>query len=172
MVEIHSDDYHDFVIKSGKLIGEFDQMYQKSKEIPWHQDKQVDWLDIRLVTELLKEYSPFDGITEFGCGLGYFLEILKRILGKEGCKCVGYDVSPTCCKKAKEIFSDFEFRMLDLMEYERNETREEKRREEPLRYTRYSLVCFSKNGKCREEYCGYDGETRPFTYFPEFPPFG
>jgi len=40
MVKINSDDYHDYVIKNGKLIGEFDQMYLKSKNIPWHQDKQ------------------------------------------------------------------------------------------------------------------------------------
>ena len=54
MSKMNSDDYHDFVIKDGKLIGEFDLMYKKSKDIPWHQDKQKDWLDIRLTIELLK----------------------------------------------------------------------------------------------------------------------
>lgn len=115
MANINSDDYHNFVIKNGKLIGEFKQMYQKSKEIPWHQDKQKDWIDIRVAIQLLKEYSPFDYICDFGCGLGYFLDILKRNVGAQGCTLVGSDISPTCLKKAKEIFPNIEFYELDLM---------------------------------------------------------
>jgi|TARA_B100000315_G_scaffold178802_1_gene167474 hypothetical protein len=40
--EIKSDDYHDYVIKDGRLIGEFEQMYKNSRDIPWHQDRQED----------------------------------------------------------------------------------------------------------------------------------
>ena len=115
MVDINSSNYHDFVIKDGKFIGEFEQMYVKSKDIPWHQDKQENWLDIRLTIQLLKEYSPFDYICDFGCGLGYFLDILKRKVGTPECKLVGYDASPTCLKKAKVIFPTIKFYMLDLM---------------------------------------------------------
>lgn len=167
MVEINSDDYHDFVIKGGKLIGEFDQMYQKSKGIPWHQDEQANWLDIRLVIEFLKEHAPFDSITDFGCGLGYFLEISKRTIGKEGGRCFGYDVSSTCCKKAKELFPDFQFGVLDLMRYE-NKTKQATARQKPLYDTRLSLVRFPTNEERCDEYCGYDGERKPFAYFPEF----
>ena len=42
---IHSEDYHDYVFKNGKLVGEMEQMYQKSKDIPWHQDKASEHLD-------------------------------------------------------------------------------------------------------------------------------
>ena len=115
MVEINSIDYHDYVIKNGKLIGEFEQMYQKAKNIPWHQNKQENWIDIRIIIELLKEYSPFDSITDFGCGLGYFLEILKKFVGTPSSRAIGYDISPTCCKKASEIFPQYEFHVLDLM---------------------------------------------------------
>ena len=114
-MNINSTDYHDFVIKNGKLIGEFEQMYQKSEGIPWHQDDQDDWLDIRLTTELLKEYAPFDYICDVGCGLGYILDILKRNVGKSGSQLVGYDISPTSLVKAKEIFPDIETHKLDLM---------------------------------------------------------
>ncbi len=39
-----SDDYHDYVIKDGKYIGLYEDMYKYSKEIPWHQDKMaLDW---------------------------------------------------------------------------------------------------------------------------------
>ena len=115
MVEINSTDYHDYVIKNGKLVGEFEQMYQKSKNVPWHQDGQENWLDIRLTVELLMEYSPFDSIIDFGCGLGYFLNILKKNVGSSKVKTTGYDISQTCCEKAKEIFPDFDFRVFDLM---------------------------------------------------------
>jgi SAM-dependent methyltransferase len=115
MTIINSNDYHDYVIKDGKLIGEFDQMYKNSKDIPWHQDKQEDKLDIRLDLELLKEYSPFDYICDLGCGLGYFLDQMKRILGAEKTRLVGYDISRTCCEKGKVLFPHIDFCELDLM---------------------------------------------------------
>lgn len=115
MAEIDSVDYHDFVIRQGELIGEFEQMYRKSQSTPWHQDEQEDWLDVRLAVDLLRDHAPFQHICDFGCGLGYFLDILRRRLGAEKCCAVGYDVSETCCKDAKEKFSEFDFRVLDLM---------------------------------------------------------
>src|SRR3989304_10537934 len=120
MVEINSDDYHDFVIKNGQLIGEFEQMYGKAKDVPWHQDKQEDWLDIRLTIEMLRKYSPFDYICDFGCGLGFFLEILKRKVGTTKSRLFDLDVSPTCCRKAKEIFPNIEFCVFDLMKDDNN----------------------------------------------------
>ena len=129
MVEINSTDYHDFVIKNKKLIGEFDQMYQKSREVPWHQDKQVEWLDIRLTLELLKQYSPFDYICDFGAGLGYFLDILKRNVGTRKCNLIGFDISLACCKKGKKLFPDIRFVTLDLIAESNNIFQEKKRKE-------------------------------------------
>lgn len=124
MTDIKSNDYHDFVIKDGKLIGEFEQMYEKSDSIPWHQDEQDDWLDVRLALELLKEYAEekpdttlgFDTIVDFGCGLGYFLDILEYYVGSYPCNTIGYDVSATCCEKARKIFPNTTFNVLDLMQ--------------------------------------------------------
>ena len=31
--------YQDYVIKDGTLIGNFEEMYHESSEIPWHQDE-------------------------------------------------------------------------------------------------------------------------------------
>lgn len=115
-LEIDSVDYHDFVIKDGKLIGEFEQMYQKSQAVPWYQDNQADWIDVRVTVELLRKYAPFDYICDFGCGLGYFLKVLSSELGSKTCEVAGYDISPTCCEKAKKIFPSFQFRPLNLME--------------------------------------------------------
>jgi SAM-dependent methyltransferase len=118
MTKINSDDYHDFVIKNGKLIGEFDQMYKMSKDIPWHQDKQEDWLDIRLTIELLKGHGPFACICDFGSGLGFFLDILSKYVAKDKVRLFGFDVSPTCCEKAKLLFPNIEFQVFDLSSYD------------------------------------------------------
>ena len=148
MTIINSIDYHDYVIKDVQLIGEFDQMYRNSQAVPWHQDKQEDKLDIRLTLELLKEYSPFDYICDLGCGLGYFLDQMKRILGLETTRLVGYDISPACCKKGKSLFSKMDFHELDLMAI--NHVISKKKivdhytaRKEIICPQRDSLVCFS-----------------------------
>lgn len=116
MVNINSVDYHDFVIKDGRLVAEFEQMYVKSRDIPWHQDEQEDWLDVRLTIQLLEEYAPFDYICDFGCGLGYFLDILKKKVGTPECKLIGYDISPTALQKAKDFFPYINFHEMDLTE--------------------------------------------------------
>lgn len=117
-----SDDYHDYVIRNGKLIGDFESMYRYSREIPWHQDKQDDWIDVRLTRELLKDLGQFDEIHDLGCGLGYYLAILHSMLGG---RAVGYDISETACEKARALFPSFEFHTLDLTQGTlRNETGE------------------------------------------------
>ncbi len=137
MVEINSDDYHEYVIKDGKLIGEFDQMYRKSGNIPWHQDEQENWLDIRLTIELLKEYGPFREISDFGSGYGYFLKQIARYCGTNDSALYGYDVSKTACEKGSSIFPDIVFNQFDLMgDYTKDEL-EEKRREEKIN----ALLC-------------------------------
>ena len=35
-----SKDYHDYVFRDGKLVGEFEAIYQNSEGVPWHQDEQ------------------------------------------------------------------------------------------------------------------------------------
>ncbi len=114
-MEINSDDYHDFVFKNGKLIGEFEQMYQKSKNIPWHQDKHAARLEHKITLAIASTVSPFDEICDIGCGLGYFLDALK-MLGTDDCKLTGFDVSQTAIKRAKEIFPDFNFKVIDVTE--------------------------------------------------------
>ena len=131
MVEISSDDYHDYVIKNGKLIGEFDQMYRKSRNTPWHQDEQKNWLDIRLAIEFLKEYGPFGQISDFGSGYGYFLNQIAQHCGTDNSFLCGYDVSETASEKGRALFPDITFRQFDLMaeytDYELEEKKKKKR---------------------------------------------
>lgn len=109
-----SKDYHDYVIKNGELIGDFENMYKFSESIPWHQNEQDNWKDVLLSLCILRSYSPFKNIYDIGCGLGYFANILYKNLGYEETSVTGYDVSTTACNKAKIMFPKFNFYTLDI----------------------------------------------------------
>jgi SAM-dependent methyltransferase len=110
-----SKDYHDYVFKGGRLVGQFDAMYRHSSDVPWHQNDQSTWLDVKLGMELLREYGPFTRIHDFGCGLGYFLDLLGAAVGMPDCLLTGSDVSPTACAKASQLFPRAKFNVQDLM---------------------------------------------------------
>lgn len=76
-----SKDYHDYVFKNGKLVGDFEGMYRHSAAVPWHQNKQAGWIDVRLTKEFLKDLKPFDEIHDYGCGLGFYLALIYKIMG-------------------------------------------------------------------------------------------
>lgn len=116
----HSKDYHDYVFRDGKLIAEFEAMYRYSLGVPWHQDEQDDWIDVRLTVEMLRGIGPFDEIHDLGCDLGYYLALMHRSLGATGCRGFGYDIAGTACAKAKGAFPGFNFQMLDLTSVPRN----------------------------------------------------
>jgi SAM-dependent methyltransferase len=112
---METKDYHDYIFKNGKLFGQFEEMYKEATSIPWHQDEQDNWLDIKLTISLLKTKKPYDFILDFGSGLGYFLNILKRTVASESSKMVGFDISKTACDKAKNLFPEYHFYVNDLM---------------------------------------------------------
>jgi hypothetical protein len=121
-----STDYHDYVFSNGKLVGEFDEMYRNSACVPWHQDEQEHWIDVRLTKELLQDLGRFDQIHDFGCGTGHYLDlIVKHSLTHNG-KSYGYDVSPTACEIAASLFPHSNFSVLDLTD-ERRTTNDERR---------------------------------------------
>jgi SAM-dependent methyltransferase len=110
-----SKDYHDYVFKDGLLVGQFDAMYRHAVEVPWHQNEQSAWLDIRLSIELLREYGPFTRIHDFGCGLGYFLDLLGAAVGTPDCVLTGSDILPTAGAKASKLFPRAKFIVQNLM---------------------------------------------------------
>ena len=107
-------DYHDYVFRDGELVAEFEEMYRNSAEVPWHQDQQEDWVDVRLTVEMLADLAPFDEIHDLGCGLGHYLAILRDRLGAPECRCFGFDISETAVSQAAERFPNFHFATLDL----------------------------------------------------------
>ena len=52
-------------------MAEFEEMYRNSSAMPWFQDEQGNWIDVRLTKEMLRDLGKFDEIHDFGCGTGY-----------------------------------------------------------------------------------------------------
>lgn len=112
MNEINSTDYHDYVIKDGKLIAQFEQMYKNASVIPWRQNQQESWIDVRLTKELLEDEKNISRVIDYGCGTGHYLDILVRSMGGSG---LGFDISETAVVKAQSNFPDYSFKTRDLM---------------------------------------------------------
>lgn len=109
-----STDYHDYVFRDGKVLGEFEEMYRNSTVTPWHQDEQQGWIDVRLTIEMLRDFGRFQSIHDFGCGTGHCLDLMmKNFLAPDG-KGYGYDISATSCAKAASLFPCNDFSVLDL----------------------------------------------------------
>jgi len=118
---VNSDDYHDYVFKDGKLIGEFEQMYQKSNQISWHQDKDPDRLDCKIALNILETRAPYQSILDVGCGLGYFTNEISKFC-KEKRSTFGIDISPAAVRKAQKLFPRIRFEVLDISEDLMNKT--------------------------------------------------
>jgi len=98
-----SADYHDYVFRDGKLIGDFEGMYRHSTGTPWHQDEQENWIDVRLTCQMLQDLGLFDEVHDLGCGLRDYLASMRKQLGTETCTCFGYDISASLSQSAAEI---------------------------------------------------------------------
>jgi SAM-dependent methyltransferase len=110
----YSKDYHDYVFREGKLVAEFENMYRYSDGTPWNQDKQENWMDVRLTAEFMKDVGPYAEIHDLGCGLGHYLALMCVRLGTQGCRGFGYDISESACIKAGQLFPQYRFKQMDL----------------------------------------------------------
>jgi len=99
--------YQDYVIKGGRLIGDFDGMYRNSSEVPWHQDKTVNSVFSDHTVTLIRRLSP-SSVLDVGCGLGYMLNRLMQEV-TDIKKAVGLEISESAVMKARGMFPDIEF---------------------------------------------------------------
>jgi SAM-dependent methyltransferase len=106
--------YQDYVIKDGKLVGEFEAMYQDFDN-PWDQSFREDSVLSKSVVENILRQGGFKRPYEIGCGLGYFVEKMRTICGAGG----GIDVSSTAIEKARAKFPKCHFDDGDILEVDK-----------------------------------------------------
>lgn len=116
MEEKEKKTYHDYVIKDGKLIAKFDEMYSEFDD-PWIQSTQPNKYS-RMAGIIHVQNFHIKSILECGCGLGYYADWIKRetkIVPKS------IDISPVAIEKAKILFPDLDFETAnvatDLLKY-------------------------------------------------------
>jgi ubiquinone/menaquinone biosynthesis C-methylase UbiE len=98
-----SADYHDYVIKDGRFVGEFDEMYRHCDD-PWDQDAGPTLAqDIAL---LILGRHRGGRLLDLGCGKGRFT---RRIQEATGAAITAIDISPTAVAAARTRFQGIEF---------------------------------------------------------------
>ena len=97
--------YQDLVIKDGKFVGKFEEMYQKFSD-PWNLlkknklDNNLNYKIIYYYCNQLKQKMKLTTL-EIGCG---FPQISNQ-LHKSGFKVYGTDISETVIRKSKKKYS-------------------------------------------------------------------
>jgi SAM-dependent methyltransferase len=101
-----SDDYHDYVFRDGKLVGDFDNMYRNSKLVPWEQDTRAEHWYTQVGIAMIREFAPYGQILEVGCGLGYIAAKLEEsaLLGVDA-----FDVSRVAIDRASDLHPGINF---------------------------------------------------------------
>lgn len=109
---IKSSNYHDYVIKDGKFIGEFEQMYQNVTD-PWRCVEQADAFKNQLLISAIRTVGEqVKRALDVGCGLGALTERLRQALPwAEWHAC---DMSPTAVARASQDYPLPRFFVHDL----------------------------------------------------------
>jgi len=89
--------YQDYVIREGKLLGEFEEMYQDFDD-PWNQSAEHEALEKDIAIRLLSEAPGIKTVVELGCGFGDF----TARIADAGLNAIGIDISETAIAKAKK----------------------------------------------------------------------
>lgn len=105
--DLVSTRYQDYVIRDGKYVGRFEDMYRNAVEVPWHQDETVSAIFSDFTVAILKR-RDIRSLLDVGCGMGYMAERLRREIPGLS-RVVGLDISETAIARATEMFPDIEF---------------------------------------------------------------
>ncbi|MBD78932.1 MAG: nodulation protein S NodS [Crocinitomicaceae bacterium] len=111
MSEVKSEDrtYHDYVIKDGEFIGDFENLYRDIDD-PWRQSSQPNkYARIAGITHL-KNFQ-IKSVLECGSGLGYYANWIHK---ETGIAPLGIDISKEAIVKAQKLFPNLRFRVSDV----------------------------------------------------------
>ena len=112
--------YQDYVIKDGKFIGKFDEMYKKHSD-PWRllsKNKNKKNLNYQIIYNFCEQVSisKKSSILEIGCG---FPQIINE-LHSRGFKTYGTDISKTVIDKSKKKYQKLKKKLFvsDFLNFE------------------------------------------------------
>lgn len=106
--------YQDYVIKDGKFIGKFEEMYQKFDD-PWHQKENLNDFYSRMLTPVTLRKYQLRNVVEIGCGLGAFTNYLNTMV--PDCSITGMDISETAIKRTQKTYPDITFVRGGVLEF-------------------------------------------------------
>lgn len=104
--------YQDYVIKNGKFIGEFEEMYQDFDD-PWDQTTREKYRSEKIIAIHLLKRIGARRVIELGCGFGCYTEMIRN----EGFNILGIDGSATAINKAKQMHVNCNFRQADILDF-------------------------------------------------------
>lgn len=108
--------YQDYVIREGRLIGEFEEMYRDHAD-PWHQtDAELHASDKAVALNLLARLHQRHGLkraVEIGSGLGHY----AARIAATGFETTGIEVAPTAVEKASRQFPQVRFLTGDIKDH-------------------------------------------------------
>lgn len=105
--------YQDYVIKDGKLVGEFEEMYRDFPD-PWEQtSKERHKTEKKIALHLLNQIKA-KRVVELGCGLGHY----TNEIAEAKFHVLGVDISPTAIEKARNAFPSCTFQVGDILDFE------------------------------------------------------
>ena len=104
--------YQDYVIKDGKFIGEFEEMY-KDFDDPWEQTTREKWASEKAVALNLIRKLNAKKVIELGCGLGHYTNKIHNF----GVDVIGVDISKTAIEKARANYPNCKFVVGDILDF-------------------------------------------------------
>lgn len=103
------ESYHDYVIKDGRFIGKFDEMYAKFPD-PWMQSKQPNKYSRSAGIIHIQSFG-IKSLLECGCGLGYYADWIHR---ETGIVPISVDIAKEAINKATKLFPHLHFEVADI----------------------------------------------------------
>lgn len=113
--KLETNDYHDYVIKDGKLIGRFEEMYRNCDN-PWPETEgDLDFLPTTSRTPLIINHYGHKRIFSVGSGKGMHLNWLRNKCPQimvEGC-----DISATAVEICRVIYPEITTHVMSVAEF-------------------------------------------------------
>lgn len=110
-----ANNYQDYVIKDGRLIGRFEEMYQNCDD-PWNREKMgpicIEDSLVRRACEFTKLQEGHCCAIDLGCGVGAVVANISSVSDR----LVGIDISETAISKAKTRLPQHDFRVGDTQD--------------------------------------------------------